>query len=229
MIDLFPPDRSTPSSPTPAAAARTCGTTGALLEDDPAMPARGAGVGPQGAGRARVAGRDRLAGARGRAVDGAGHADVPRFVSPDARAEASRRSRAASAAVAARRVARRAEGVDLVLRQRRRLRGHAAGAGRCAARTQGRPRSRHRGASMVATGNPGCHLQIERGLATGASAVSVVHPDLAARGGLPPRIHRVRDFASRSSNCARASAESRWPPRRRARATSPWHLRSASP
>ena len=47
------------------------------------------------------------------------------------------------------------------------------------------------GAALVATGNPGCHLQIARGLAAADAAVQIAHPvSLLARAyrreGSPP-------------------------------------------
>ena len=73
------------------------------------------------------------------------------------------RAAACSAASDSRRAARRRCRVRLVLRQRGRLQHHAARAVGETAGPQARPHRRH-GAAIVASGNPGCLLQLEMGM-----------------------------------------------------------------
>ncbi len=105
-----------------------------------------------------------------------------------------------------------------MLRQRGRLRAHAAGAGRRAAAAKSRPRDDDR-ASLVATANPGCHLQIARGLRDAGQSMDVAHPvSLLARA-----YRREREYANEENRCRHAgrSREDDVSSRRRSRAPGP--------
>ena len=176
MIDLLPPD----SYDAIITNAGGCGSHlrhyGHAARPTIRTTRRGRGRGTRRCGRARVAGR-RSAAARPRPRRSTQPVTVTYHESCHlAHGQKVSRAAARASAAAAGRVARRAAGVHLVLRQRRHLRPHAAGTGRRAAAAQGRPLADHARRAWSRPPIPGCHLQIARGLRDAGQSMDVAHP-----------------------------------------------------
>ena len=185
MIDLFPPIGTTRSSATPADADRTCGTTGRCSPTIRSI----ADARRQWDAKVRDV-HEWLVEIGCRPPRAAPFARRPpsRTTSPATWRTGRRSSRAAARAApaVARRVARRIDGIDLVLR-----RGgiYALTQPEQAEQLLGR-KTAHivaTGASLVATANPGCQLQIARGLGDASVADRRRTSRVAARVRLSSR------------------------------------------
>ncbi len=175
MIDLFPPDRYDAIISNAGGCGSHLRHYGPLLAHDAAYRDRARLWDDAGARRPGVVDRDRLPAAASIPVQRTDNDHVPRVVPPGARAEdlaATSRDAAASCPVC-RWWSCRSRAGAAALRASIRSPSRCRPSGCSAARP---PTSSPQARAWVATANPGCHLQVARGLSAAGTDIHVAHP-----------------------------------------------------